>query len=533
MNDSATPPARFLPLLGDDPRRIGPYRVIGRIGAGGMGTVYAARPPGGGLAAVKVVSPQVSGEPGFRERFGREADAAARIRGPRLPALLGADPAADPPWLAMEFVPGTTLARWVRQGPLTAPLVPGLAVGVAEALRTIHGAGAVHRDLTPANVMVSAGGPRVLDLGMARIAEDNGSTRTGDLAGTPGWIAPELHRGAPASPASDVFAWGAVVAYAATGRPPFGEGPAEALAYRIMHGPADLAGIPPELLPLVRAALDPDPARRPTVAAILAELTRGESAESYLARAWAQVRTRVPQAPRRRPGRGPVVAAAAGALALAVVAGLLGARAYRAEEAGPEAAPETVRAEQSESEEPFDAAAAWGEPVPVAEAENAEYVAAAGFYTLEEGDFRVEGMSEYGHAAGDEVAFVESYVTGARWSHAAFFAEVRPYDGGVEFAALAETQPLGQGAAEVAARMTLRTPDGTVFRYDGADPETLWSHENATNSLVLFRFPGAPERGLMTFMDDDYEENVTGSPPVSICYDAAENSFSLDYESCL
>ncbi len=532
MSHSAASPPRFLPLLSDDPRRVGPYRLLGRIGAGGMGTVYAARPPGGGLAAVKVVSPEVSGEPGFRERFDREIRVAARVHGPRLPTLLGADPAGDPPWLAMEFVPGVTLARRLQRGPLPAQLVPGLAVGVAEALRTIHGAGAVHRDLTPANVMVAAGGPRVLDLGMARIAADTELTRTGDLVGTPGWIAPELHRGAPASAASDVFAWGAVVAYAATGRPPFGDGPAEALAYRIMHDPADLEGVPPELLPPVRAALDPNPARRPPVAAILGGLTRGEPAESYLARTWAQVRPAVPEPPRRRPGRGVAVAAAAGALAVAVTAGLLGARSYLAEPEG-EARAEPAQAEQSASEEPFDAAAAWGEPAPVAEAESAEHLAAAGFYTLEEGDSRVDGLSEYGYAAGDEVAFVESLTTGARWSHAAYFAEVRSYDGGVEFVALSETQPLMQGSVEVAARMALRTPDGSAFRHDGTDPSTLWAHENSTNTLGLFRFPGAPVRGLLTFMDDDYEQNVSGAPPVSICYDAAENSFSLDYESCL
>ncbi|MFL1379427.1 MULTISPECIES: protein kinase domain-containing protein [unclassified Nocardiopsis] len=536
MSTSAAPRPRFLPLFGDDPRRVGPYRLLGRVGAGRLGTVYAARRPGGGLAAVKVVSPEVSGGPGLRERFDREIGAVARAQGPRLPALLGADPAADTPWLAVEFVPGVTLDQRLRRGPLPVYLVPGLAVGVAEALRTIHGAGTVHGDLTPANVMVSAGGPRVLDLGMVRVAADTVPAGTGGPAGTPGWIAPELYRGAQASAAADVFAWGAVVAYAATGRPPFGDGPAQAVDHRAAHGRADLEGVPPELLPLVRAALDPDPARRPPVPAILGELTRGEPAESYLARTWARVQPAVPEPPGRRPGRGVVLAAAAGALAVVVAAGLLGVRAYRAEagqEPPAETAQEAVQAERSTPEEPVDRPTAWDEPAPVAEAENGAYVAVAGFYTLSEGDSRVEGLSGYGYAPGDEVAFVQSLTTGTRLSYSGFFAEVRAYDGGVEFVALEETYPPGQGAGEVASRMTLRSSDGSSFRHEAAEPRELWRHGDSTNSVVLFRFPGAPGRGLLTFMDEGYTEETMLAPPVSICYDAAENSFSLDYESCL
>ncbi|GHC91278.1 hypothetical protein GCM10007079_38450 [Nocardiopsis terrae] len=271
-NDS--PPTR--PLGAHDPVRLGPHRLLGRLGSGGMGTVYLGRSRFGRLVAVKAVHPELADEPEFRARFAWEVGALRRVRGPFVPRFVGADPQAEMPWLATAYVPGPTLRGQVKGvGRLLGGALTGVATGVAAALADIHRAGVVHSDLKPSNVVLSPGGPRILDFGIARTLDGTVYTRTGGVMGTPGWIAPERLRGAPATAASDVFAWGQLTAYAATGRNPFGRGNPEALTQRVLRGEADLTGIPEELVVPVRAALVEPPGYRPSPAQILHLLRTG------------------------------------------------------------------------------------------------------------------------------------------------------------------------------------------------------------------------------------------------------------------
>ncbi|MFF8594298.1 serine/threonine-protein kinase [Streptomyces sp. NPDC015220] len=255
---------RVQPARPGDPSRIGPYRVIGRLGAGGMGTVHAALAPDGARVAVKVIHPQQAQEPEFRARFKREVELSSRVGGPHLVPLLAADPDADTPWLATAYVPGPTLNEHVlTHGPLTGGSLHALAAATAQALSAVHSAGVVHRDVKPQNVILTPSGPRVLDFGIAHAADGTSVTRTGVMTGTPGWISPEQYRTGATGPASDVFAWGALVAYAATGRLPFGTGAPDVVAFRVMSGEPDLDGVPGPLRGVVERALAKDPGERP------------------------------------------------------------------------------------------------------------------------------------------------------------------------------------------------------------------------------------------------------------------------------
>jgi eukaryotic-like serine/threonine-protein kinase len=277
---------RVLPKEPGDPRRLGPYELLGRLGQGGMGVVHLGRQRRGGrLAAVKALRPELAGDPGFAARFRREVEAARRVDSPRVARVLGAEPGGPRPWLATEYVDGPTLAAAVEAGgPLAGERLAGFAAGVAEALAAIHAAGVVHRDLKPGNVLLdgpdlggSTGlGVKVIDFGIAWAA-DATMTRSGLRFGTPSWMAPERLRDQPAGPAADVFAWGALVAFAATGRHPFGGGPPEAVAYRILHDPPDLTGVPASLRPLVETALARDPAARPSATRLATVLTAANS----------------------------------------------------------------------------------------------------------------------------------------------------------------------------------------------------------------------------------------------------------------
>ncbi|MFE3458958.1 serine/threonine-protein kinase [Nocardiopsis aegyptia] len=278
------PPSR------EDPASLGRYSVVGRIGAGGMGAVYAGVDEAGGCAAVKVIHPQFAADPEFLARFAREVDLVSRVRGTCTAAFYDADVSAGTPWLATEYVRGLPLRGHVREnGVLTGGVLLALAVGLAEGLSAIHAAGVVHRDLKPGNVIMSPTGPKVLDFGIARTVDGTALTKTGGLVGTPGWAAPELFEGVEATDRSDMFAWGGMVAFAATGRNPFGTGAADALVHRTRREEPDLDGVPPELLDLVRRAMDKDPARRPTADQALDELTSRWSA------------TRVQRAPHVQP----------------------------------------------------------------------------------------------------------------------------------------------------------------------------------------------------------------------------------------
>lgn len=242
-----------------------------------MGVVFLARHPDHGLAALKFVragGPAAADDPSFRARFGREIEAARRVRSPRAARVLAADPDATVPWLATAFVDGPTLQEAVTaDGPMSGDRLVSLAVALADALASVHEAGVVHRDLKPRNILLTADTPVVIDFGIASVREAPQLTRTGVAIGTPGWMAPEQVQGRPCGPATDVFGWGAVVTFAAGGTAPFGEGSADALLYRIVHEPPSVPPLPPALDGLVQAALEKDPDRRPSVGQILAALT--------------------------------------------------------------------------------------------------------------------------------------------------------------------------------------------------------------------------------------------------------------------
>jgi hypothetical protein len=254
-----------------DPELIGPYRLRGRLGAGGMGRVYLGLSPGGRAVAVKVIRAELAQDPEFRARFRREVAVAQTVSGLYTAPVLDADTDGPEPWLATAYVPGPSLADAVtRHGPLPAASVLMLAAGLAEALTAIHNAGIVHRDLKPANVLLAADGPRLIDFGISRAAEASALTHTGLVVGSPGFMSPEQAEGREVGPASDVFSLGAVLAFAATGQGPFGSGSTPALVYRVVHNPPDLDQVPAGIRPLAERCLAKDPGARPTAAALLA-----------------------------------------------------------------------------------------------------------------------------------------------------------------------------------------------------------------------------------------------------------------------
>jgi hypothetical protein len=249
------------------PGKFGPYRVLERIGEGGMGVVYLAADSEQRPVAVKVLRPAVAGDPNARRRLAREVETMRRVRSPFVAEVIDADVACDPPYIVTRYVRGRTLEQVVAEhGPLRGQELASVSRGLAAALTAVHAAGVVHRDLKPGNVMLAGGEPVVIDFGIAHSPDSTRITQTGMFMGTPGYLAPEVIEGKDTGQASDVHSWGATVAYAATGRPPFGSGTFEAIFYRIVHGQPDLEGCPPPLLPLVAAALARDPVRRPGAA---------------------------------------------------------------------------------------------------------------------------------------------------------------------------------------------------------------------------------------------------------------------------
>jgi eukaryotic-like serine/threonine-protein kinase len=252
-------------LLQGDPAELGGYRLGGRLGAGGMGRVYLAFTPGGRPVAMKVLRPELGDDPEFRARFRQEIAAARRVSGLFTAQVLDGDPEGSPPWLVTTYVPGPSLDEAVaRHGPLPEATVLLLMAGVAEALVAIHAAGLVHRDLKPSNVLLATDGPRVIDFGIARAVHAPAMTRAGFRIGSPQFMAPEQWEGGPLTAATDVFALGALAAFAATGRPPFGGGDETAVWHRVMHSGPDLAGCPGLLVGLIRDCLATDPWSRPT-----------------------------------------------------------------------------------------------------------------------------------------------------------------------------------------------------------------------------------------------------------------------------
>jgi hypothetical protein len=246
------------------PDRLGAYRLLDRIGEGGMGVVYLARDLGHRTVALKVLRSTVAGDPTARRRLAREVETMQRVRSPHVAEVIDADLTGEMPYIVTRFVPGRTLDDLVAEcGPLRGPALAALACGLADAMVAVHAAGVVHRDLKPSNVMLVHDTPVVIDFGIAQGPDATRLTMTGMFMGTPGYLAPEVIEGRPSSEASDVHAWGATVGFAATGRPPFGAGSYETIFYRIVNGQADLDGAPVTLLPLLAAALARDPAHRP------------------------------------------------------------------------------------------------------------------------------------------------------------------------------------------------------------------------------------------------------------------------------
>jgi predicted Ser/Thr protein kinase len=249
------------------PERLGPYRLLERLGEGGMGVVYLAADQQQRRVAVKALRPAIAADPNARRRLAREVETMRRVRSPFVAEVLDADVTSDPPYIVTRYVSGRTLEDVVSQdGPLAGAHLARLASGLALALSAVHAAGVVHRDLKPGNVMIANGEPVVIDFGIAQVPDSTRLTQTGMFMGTPGYLAPEVIEGKPSGPASDVHSWGATVAFAATGRPPFGTGAFETIFYRIINGQPDLNGFPTPLLTIVGQALSRDPARRPDTA---------------------------------------------------------------------------------------------------------------------------------------------------------------------------------------------------------------------------------------------------------------------------
>ncbi|GAB3688694.1 serine/threonine-protein kinase [Nocardiopsis oceani] len=331
---------RLAPLEPGDPREIGGHRVRGRVGSGGMGTVYAAESPGvHGYLAVKVVHPKQSSDHRFRERFAHEARLLSKVNSPSVARFVRADVGSERPWMITEYVPGPTLRYHVeRFGRLRGGMLLGFAAGIAEALRAIHAAGVVHRDLKPGNVVLSAQGPKLLDFGIAHAVEDPDPTKwirlrkmrrayrdlglpspealpdervaqQRDRLGTPGWISPEQYRGQPTTQRSDVFLWGATVAFASTAHDPFGTAAPEEMSRRVVSEEPDVQYLPHGLGELVAAAMRKDANDRPDSEELLRAVLALEgqtgpagqedgSVRGLLERQWTKVAVRVPRPPR-------------------------------------------------------------------------------------------------------------------------------------------------------------------------------------------------------------------------------------------
>jgi serine/threonine protein kinase len=274
-----------MPLRPGDATRLGEYELVGRLGEGGMGTVFLGRDPAGRPVAIKTVRPEYVADTEFRCRFRSEVNRAQQVPPFSTAEVLDADPDHEPPYLVVEYVDGPSLAAEIREkGPLTGSALHSVAVGVATALTAIHGAGVIHRDLKPGNVLFARGGIKVIDFGIARAFEATSQhTRTDQMVGTVAYMAPERFDpvdGRPVTPAADIFAWAAVVVYAATGRTPFAAESAAATAMRILTQPPDLNGVPESLLGVVERALAKDPVERPAARELLDLLLASSSRSS-------------------------------------------------------------------------------------------------------------------------------------------------------------------------------------------------------------------------------------------------------------
>ncbi|GAA2008154.1 hypothetical protein GCM10009799_39720 [Nocardiopsis rhodophaea] len=312
---------RAKPLRTGDPHELGDYRIVGRLGRGGMGTVYLAKDASERLVAVKLIHPDLTDDEDFRRRFAREVQSARRVARFSTAGVIDAELESDPLYIVSEYVPGPNLSEAVTtEGPMHGGTLESLAMGVAAALTAIHGAGVIHRDLKPANVLLSTVGPKVIDFGIARAMDDDGSvTRSSQLMGTPAYLAPELVTGGEITAASDIFSWGCLIAFAGTGRAPFDAQSVPAVLHLISSAPPNLEGLDPSLEEVVRQALEKDPAHRPTAQQLLNHLVGQENpTESVVDRT--VVRSWTPPSTPRPDGAAAGAAGIAGATAGAAAA---------------------------------------------------------------------------------------------------------------------------------------------------------------------------------------------------------------------
>ena len=509
----------FAPLRPDDPETVGGFRIVGRVGTGGMGTVYAGLPGKGSgrvfsrsaYTAVKVIREDLTEDPDFHRRFTREIRLLRRVRSRTIPEFLGSGRGPDGPWLATEFVPGLSLSTHVRRhGPLPPNLLLGLATGVAEALCVVHSAGIVHRDLKPGNVVLGVDGPKVLDFGIARAVDETALTRTGGLVGTPGWTAPEVLRGTPATPAADLFAWGGLVVFAATGRGPFGSDSTDSLIHRVLHQPPDLTGVPESLLPLVTAALDRDPGQRPTASRLVAALTGHTGAEGLagaagvlLDREWHGVEAVAPTPPPRRTHEVLVAVGCAVFLLGAVGGGMVATGVLSSGGQEVDKDDEAVTEQVTEAPGPEETEEEWAPPEPTPFDTNAEWLA--------EVITSSNGLPTF-------QATPDSYNTLFHLS----VTDVEEVPEGVRLHLVVGNLIEGHHIQEL---FTITTVEGPIRPVE--NPGTVTVEDELT-----LTFPDAPENGLVTFGDPDHVPGVSGFPPISQCYDADAGTVSVEYEEC-
>ncbi|MGY5128870.1 serine/threonine-protein kinase [Streptomyces nigrescens] len=269
-------------LRREDPRVVGTFRLHRRLGAGGMGVVYLGSDKRGQRVALKVIRPDLAEDQEFRSRFAREVSAARRIRGGCTARLVAADLDADRPWFATQYVPGPSLHDKVNEeGPLSPAQVASIGAALSEGLLAVHDAGVVHRDLKPSNILLSPKGPRIIDFGIAWATGASTLTHVGTAVGSPGFLAPEQVRGAAVTPATDIFALGATLAYACTADSPFGQGSSEVMLYRVVHEEAQLAGVPDALAPLLASCLAKDPTDRPSTLSLSLRLKEIAAREAH------------------------------------------------------------------------------------------------------------------------------------------------------------------------------------------------------------------------------------------------------------
>ena len=462
--------------------------------------VYRARNRGRDIA-VKTIHPEFARSREFRERFRHEVGSLRQVRSAHVPRFVGADTRAEVPWLATELVRGPSLGRRLRSGPLSGKELTILAAGALAALRDLHAQGVMHRDLKPGNVILAPDGPKVVDFGIARALDGTALTRAGGVVGSPGWIAPERHTHGLSTPAADVFAWGALVAFAATGRPPFGQGTPPVVVARVLGSEPDLTGVPDHLRALVGAALVKEVDRRPPAGWLLDRLSeRDAGAREWLAES---------RKPKRRVG----VAVGAALVALSLVAvGMSVALPWASPDDEGEATGESVEAGASnEAEE---------EPEPSVGAR--ERGTNLGYVTLAEAT--TEELAENGSSSG---------IDRGQWGK--FLLDPGPVSASVIF------EGISRGDQGVSIPVTVFAgPDHTITRewfsvvteQGGIRPVAIDGGEDLETDGRLI-FMDAPERGLIVFASPDHEENVRGYPPVGLCYDAAGGEFSTRYDDCV